>query len=218
MEPFELPHTTKVGRVIPKNAFDTYTNSKQKKLFADKVLRITWLNKIATSTVNLESGDVKEIQIIRIELKVKDEIKSLIEVIEKAMIYHLIFVVTYEDEIYFSTSAKHPHPTDENNAVIDWTFKTDWVKYTEQTYTILLKKNLDAVYYEFCAQISSKSNRSEQSLSHLVQYRMHIESLEKEISQLKLKIRQSNQFKIQVELNMLLNQKTSELTRLIEQF
>jgi hypothetical protein len=62
MELFALPQSTKVQKVVPKNAFDGYTNSKQKKLFSDKVLRITWLNKLAPSTVNLEAKDVKEIQ------------------------------------------------------------------------------------------------------------------------------------------------------------
>ena len=37
---FNLPKSTVVKKVIPKNAFDTYTNTKQKKAFADKIVRI----------------------------------------------------------------------------------------------------------------------------------------------------------------------------------
>ena len=35
-----LPKSTVVKKVIPKNAFDAYTNTKQKKAFADKIVRI----------------------------------------------------------------------------------------------------------------------------------------------------------------------------------
>jgi Domain of unknown function (DUF4391) len=214
MELFALPQSTKVQKVVPKNAFDDYTNSKQKKLFSDKVLRITWLNKLAPSTVNLEAKDVKEIQIFKIELKVKEDIKTILDIINKATVYHIIFIVEYETEIYLSTSAKHPHPANENNAVIDWTFKTDWFLHTENAYTLLLKKNLDAVYHDFCNQLSAQPDKTNESLQNLVQYSKQRDLLEKEIAQLKSKIKNCKQFKIQVELNLLLHQKNSELAQL----
>jgi Domain of unknown function (DUF4391) len=213
MELFTLPQSTKVQKVVPKNAFDEYTNSKQKKLFSDKVLRITWLNKLAPSTVNLEAKDVKEIQIFKIELKVKEEIKAILDIINKATVYHIIFIVSFEEEIYLSTSAKHPHPANENNAVIDWTFKTDWFQPALNAYSLSLKKSIDAVYHDFCRQLSAKPDNTNQSLQHLVQYSKDRDSLEKEIAQLKSKIKNANQFKIQVELNLVLNQKINELTQ-----
>jgi Domain of unknown function (DUF4391) len=214
MDLFTLPQSTKVQKVVPKNAFDDYTNSKQKKLFSDKVLRITWLNKLAPSTTNLEAKDVKEIQIFKIELKVRDDIKTILDIINKATVYHIVFIVTYETEIYLSTSAKHPHPANENNAVIDWTFKSDWFQTAENSYTLSLKKSLDDVYHNFCRQLSAKPDHTNQSLQHLVQYSKERDSLEKEIGQLKSKIKNANQFKIQVELNLVLNQKINELARL----
>lgn len=215
MELFILPQSTKVQKVIPKNAFDEYTTSKQKKLFADKILRITWLNKLAPNTVNLETKEVKEIQIFKIELKVKEEIKIILDIINKATVYHIIFIVSFEEEIYLSTSAKHPHPANENNAVIDWTFKTDWFSTNENPYTLLLKKNLDAVYHDFCNQLSAKPNSINESLQNLVQYSKQRDLLEKEIAQLKTKIKNCQQFNTQVELNLVLNQKIDELTQRI---
>ena len=66
MEVFSLPNAAKVQRVIPKNAFDAYTNAKQKKLFTDLIARITWLYKLSPDTVNLEAKEIKEIQICRL--------------------------------------------------------------------------------------------------------------------------------------------------------
>lgn len=123
MELFNLPHTAKVNRVIPKNAFDAYTNSKQKKLFTDLILRITWQQKLSPDTVNLEAKEILEIQIFKIELKVREEIQSLLDIINKAIPYNIIFIVEESDAIYLSTSTKHPHPVNADNSVIDWTLE-----------------------------------------------------------------------------------------------
>ncbi len=216
MELFILPHTTKVQKVIAKNAFDTYTNSKQKLMFTDKIVRITWLHKLSPRTVNLEAKEVQEIQIFKIELKIKEEIKPILEIIDKAMPYHIIFIVEYNEEIYLSTSSKHPYPINPDNSVIDWTFKTDWFLPDENRYTLQLKKSLDWVFNDFCNQLSEKPNDVSMALEDLVQYSKKQGSLKKEIEQLKTKIKNCNQFNIKVELNLLLKQKIKELERLNE--
>ena len=79
---FQLPKNTEVRKVIPKNAFDAYTNTKQKKAFSDKVLRMTWLDKIAFENVHLQGNDVQKIQVFKIVLKEKATIKDLLSIIE----------------------------------------------------------------------------------------------------------------------------------------
>ena len=80
MELFNLPNTTKVNKVIPKNTFDSYTTTKQKKLFSELIARIIWTYKISTDTVNLVAKEIKEIQVFRIELKVKQDIQQVLEI------------------------------------------------------------------------------------------------------------------------------------------
>jgi hypothetical protein len=89
MELFKLPHTAKVNRVIPKNAFDSYTTAKQKKQFTYLIARITWTHKLSKDTVNLEGKDIKEIQVFRIELKVKEEIQTVLDIIDKSIPYNI---------------------------------------------------------------------------------------------------------------------------------
>lgn len=206
-----MPHTAKVQKVIPKNAFDAYTNSKQKKLFTDLIARITWLYKLSSDTVNLEAREVKEIQIFRIELKVKEDITSVLEVIDKAIPYSLIFMVEYEGSVYLSTSVKHPHPIKDSNSVVDWTFKSIWFLPHESSYSLNLKKSLDAVYHDFCIQLSGKSGMAKRPLQELVEISMQRSLLEKEILQLRSSIKSCKQFKIKVELNVKLKQKIKEL-------
>lgn len=215
MELFNLPHTTKVNRVIPKNAFDAYTNSKQKKLFTDLILRITWLQKLSPDTVNLEAKEIQEIQIFKIELKVREEIQPLLDIINKAIPYNIIFIIEESNGIYLSTSTKHPHPVNNDNSVIDWTFKTPWFLPAENEYSLHLKKSLDAVYHDFCIQLSGDKKMARKSLQDLVHYNKQIDALEKEITQLKKNIKNSKQYKYKVELNLLLKQRSQELKALI---
>jgi len=57
MQIFNLPKHTVVNKIIPKNAFDNYANTKQKKLFIENVEKIRWINKLSKETVNLSGNE-----------------------------------------------------------------------------------------------------------------------------------------------------------------
>jgi hypothetical protein len=142
MNYFSLPESTEVQRVIPKNAFTRYTNTKQKKAFTDLVQKITWKNKLSKDTINLHSHDIQEIQIFEIQLKIKEDTSSLLDIIDKAIPYHIIFKVQFEEELFISTAKKHPHPINEDLAVLDWRFGSGWFKKGTREYSLALKRNL----------------------------------------------------------------------------
>ncbi|MDW3192651.1 MAG: DUF4391 domain-containing protein [Cytophagales bacterium] len=199
---FNLPDRTKVGRVVPKNAFDAYTNSKQKKLFTDLIKRITWTHKLSQETVNLRAMEVHEIQLFKIELKEQSEIKTVLEVINKAIPYHIVFWVEYNQEVFISTSPKHPHPTNDNIAVIDWTFTSSWFQVHEINYEFILKESLDAVYKDFCIQLTGKPQLYGRSFDNILKNEQDIHRLKKAISDLKSAISKSKQFNEKVEMNI----------------
>lgn len=207
---FKLPPSTKIQKVIPKNAFDSFTNTKQKKTFSDKVQRITWANKIAFDTVNLTGVDVTEIQLFKIELKEKAIIKDLLSIIEKAIPYHIIFWIEFGDEFYISTSVKHLHPQNENVAVIDYTFTSDWKSIEDNAYQIELKNNLDWVFKNFCDQLKSIDTDTK-SINELVEKQKSNDTILKEIEKLKSEIARCKQFNKKVELNLKLKALQSTL-------
>jgi Fe-S cluster biosynthesis and repair protein YggX len=215
MDLFKLPATTRVNRVIPKNAFDAYTNTKQKKIFTDLISRIAWTHKLSPQTINLEAKEIKEIQVFHVELKTMAEVKPVLDIIDKSIPYHIIFLVEYNGQIYLSTSTKHPHPVNENNSVIDWTFKTEWFPITENGYTLVLKKSLDAVHHDFCIQISGQPTMSNKPIQELIEYKRRILTLEKEIVKLKTAITGCKQFNQKVELNIKLKTAENQLLSLI---
>lgn len=211
---FNLPTSTKVGKVVPKNAFDAYTNTKQKKIFTDKVSRITWVNKLSKETTNLEPKEIQEIQLFKIELKIKEDIKLVLDIIDKSIPYPIIFLVEFNTEIYLSCSTKHPHPVNEDNAIVDWTFKTEWFNQKVNNYNLNLKKDLDFVFKDFCVQLSGKPALEKKSLEHIINYERQLDLVEKEIIKLKSALSKMKQFNLKVELNTELNRKRRELEKL----
>jgi hypothetical protein len=63
-----LPETTRVEKVIHKNMFDPYCNTKEKKLFSEYIFKMIWLHKLSKDTIHLEGKTIQEIQTIQIEL------------------------------------------------------------------------------------------------------------------------------------------------------
>lgn len=208
---FNLPKSTIIQKVIPKNAFDVYTNNKQKKAFAEKIQRITWLNKISFETINLKDVEIKEIQIFKVELKKKIEINDIVNIIDKTIPYHIIFLIYFNNEFYISTSVKHLHPNDEDKAVIDYTFKSVWLSIDDNPYTVELKNDLDWVFQNFCEQLKTV-NTNASNIWELVQTQKQDDSLRKEIEKVKSEIARCKQFNIKVELNMKLKELEKSLT------
>lgn len=216
MELFKFPHTAKVNKIIPKNAFDVYTNAKQKKQFTELVSRITWVAKLSKETVNLEPKDIVEIQIFKIELKRKEEINQLLNIIDKSIPYHIVFVVEFEDESYITTSTKHPHPLNPDNAVIDWTFKSEWFTTIDNVFKLELKRNLDSVYHSFCKELSGEDKIGFDNLTDLVNYNKQVDNIKREITRLKSSISNTKQFNQKVELNLKLKELDQKLKIILQ--
>ena len=214
MDFFDLPLRTKVGRIIPKYTFNDYTNTKQKNLLADAIQRITWTHKLSTDTVNLEAKDIKEIQIFKVELKIHSDILKILEIINKAIPYHIVFWVEFKDQAYISTAAKHPHPTNEDTSVIDWTFTSDWFSISSIPFHLNLRNSIDSVFKDFCVQLTGKPELSKKSLDAILQNQREINQLNKEISKLKTAISSCKQFNEKVDLNLKLIEAQKQLNGL----
>jgi hypothetical protein len=206
---FNLPKATQVDQIIAKKVFDSYTNTKQKRLFIDLVDKIQWTHKLSVNTINLEGVDIKELQIFEVQLRERKNISELLAIIDKAIPYHIIFLLKYGGEVMVSTSKKHAHPSNENNAVIDWTFNSEWMR--EVPYSLNLKQDIDFIYTDFCKQLSDVAESKLQSLDELIRQKEKIVTLEKEIEKLRTKVKNCKQFNIKVELNLKLQGKLKEL-------
>lgn len=211
MEIFDLPKHTNINKVIPKNSFDKYTNTKQKKLFVDVVERIKWLHKLSKESINLIGKDIKEIQIFEVELRKKEKIGLLLDIIDKSIPYKIIFILRYKDEFLLSASQKHTHPTNDNQAVIDWSFRSEWIHENKNPFSLNLKGYLDDVFNNLCFQISGKEKMS---ITQLIEHESKIKKLKDETSKLESAIKQEKQFNKKVEINLKLQKKLKSLNKM----
>jgi len=210
MKVFDLPTQTIVNKVIPKNAFDTYTTPKQRKKLAEFVERIRWTNKLSPETVNLSGKDITEIQVFEIELRKQEDISDLLDVFDKAIPYPIVFLVSLANRAFIRTSKKHIHPTQENTSVIDWTFKTNWKEKQHLNFSFDLKKDLDYVFRELCNQLSSGLAKGN-SIEELVAFEQSLSQLQSKIAKIKAAIQRTTQFNKKVELNQELRKLQSDL-------
>lgn len=209
---FDLPKYTIVDKSIPKNAFDNFTNTKQKKLFSEYVSSIRWTNKLSASTIKLPSKEIEEIQIFNISLKKKGDISSLLEIIDRSIPYHIIFVINFNEEILLSVAKKHSHPNNENNSIIDWVFQSDWIVSNDFNYKLNFKESIDAIFLDVCNQLSGNNDKT---INELVESNLKKESLEKKIKKIKQQIKSCKQFNKKVDLNLQLDRMNKIYKKLI---
>ncbi len=207
----KLPASTIVDKIIPKNSFEEYATAKQRKLLSSHVARIKWLNKISIQTVNLQGKEINEIQVFEMELKGKFNINELMLLINKVIPYQILFVLRFNEEVMYSISKKHTHPSNENQAVVDWTFSTSWKNVVEDEFEISLSNSLDSVFQDICFKISGKNQGKEKDIETLIAKEQQLKQLNSEIEKTQKAIEKCRQFNKRVELNqklqMILKQK-----------
>lgn len=210
----KLPTSTVVDKIVPKNSFDEYATTKQKKLLTSVVARIKWMNKISIQTVNLQGKDVIEIQVFELELKEQTTINELLLLVNRVIPYPILFVLRFNEEIMYSISKKHTHPTNENQAVVDWTFSTSWKNVVEDEFEISLSNSLDTVFQEVCFNISGKNQGKEKDIETLIAKEQQLKQLNWEIDKTTTLISKCKQFNKKVELNRQLNELLKKKTNL----
>lgn len=207
---FNLPVSTNVNRVVPKNSFDKYATPNQRRAFTELVDKIRWTQKCSIETINLSGKNIGEIQFFEIHLKRKSKIDDLLLLMDRAIPYHVVFSLFHKDNCYLSAAYKHSHPTNENNAVVDWTFQSDWFHLNENPFKLKLSHSLDFIFTDLCKQISGRS-KEKLTLRQLVDKEQQVSQLKSEITRLESLIKKSRQFNKKVELNIQLQEKVKEL-------
>jgi len=144
---------------------------------------------------------------------VQTDILKILEIINKAIPYHIIFWVEFKDQAYISTAAKHPHPTNEDISVLDWTFTSYWFNLAAKPFQFNLKGSLDTVFKDLCVQLTGKLDFYEKPLDSIVNNLQRIDKLKKEVLRLKLSISKSGQFKEKVQLNLKLKEVQNALNK-----
>ena len=197
----KLPHSTKVGKPVPKNAFYKHleVNTKMKQHFVDDVVGITWLYKIAPSTVNVTDGKlVHEIVVFGAGLKSKDCPDDVFLFIDQKMPRHAVFVLDGKYKVLLNYKEWKEGQADQFKIVK--TFATEWLS-ADQLSLTLEGQTMDAIYEAMAGQVSGFGTTNAQDTKRIVELVALITKGKKEVEALQKKIRNERQLNRQMEMN-----------------
>lgn len=215
----DLPKSTDFNKRIPKQKFyeKIGVSSALKRIFVDQIQNVFWRNKIAAATMNLIPGEkVTEIEIFEINLKEEINPEKVLVQIDKAIPYHIVFLLEYDGKYQLWTAYKEIENFAQNGVKVGTYYHTDWLEEAE----IPLKIegfNMDKVYENFVRQIAGEVLRSEkpETLKESVDRDKERMALQKKIDALRQKINREKQFNKQVELNTQLKELIKELEKIV---
>ena len=204
---FELPSSTAFGRRIPKQKFyDNLTVTPElKRCFVEQISAIIWKNKIAPATANIAAGEtVTEIEVFEIRLNQKELSQSVLELIDREIPYHILFLLTFEDEQQAWIGYKEAAQSGNNAFKVTAYYHTEWT--AAQDVTLRLEGlDTDAVYENFVRQIAGDqlktAGQDERSLQEAVALSEKRKKLKKQIDALQKKVDNEKQFNKRVEMN-----------------
>ena len=215
---FVLPESTQFERRLPKQKF--YANLSitpaLKRVFTEQIDTIIWRNKLSAQTLNVARGErVEELEVFLIRLRQRSLNNSVLELIDREVPYHIIFLLDFEGE--FQARIGYKEPGGGRAAFkVDAYYQTDWFPWDKLPLS-LNGLNLDAVYENFVRQVAGEKLAegalcpAGESLKDIVERDKKRQTLLKQIAALENKIRREKQFNKQVELNEQLKKLQAEL-------
>lgn len=171
-----LPAETVYGKFIPKEKLYNHAdiNSSTKEKFVRQIERITWINKISPETVNVKPGKYSEIEVFRIDLKDGNIDDKLIQIIDRAIPYPILFVICYNGYFYLTMPYK-------DGANIGPYFKCSWMNTVDLTLTGL---TIDQIYANILHAIGNSLKSDILSLDEAVKQYAEQQQIQKRIDQL----------------------------------
>lgn len=209
MKELLLPEKTGVNRRIPKQKF--YENidisPALKRVFVEQIKTIYWRNKIAPSTVNIAQGEtVTEIEVFEVKLATETPPELVLRQIDKAIPYHIVFLVEYGGR-YQAWTAYKEASAGTNAFKVHSYYHTDWMP--EENLPLKLEGlNTDKVYENFVRQIGGEelAPDGEESLRDSVERDERRWELQKQIDKLEKMARAENQPRKKFELVQKINE------------
>ena len=223
MQWYRFPEQAKVDRLIPKNKFYAQgnANSRVEQLFVDQVENIRWAYKLATTTINIQDQeDLKEVQIFRIKSRVEDFDTAILSFIDKLILTPIIFEVMFQDKFKVIATYKRLNLADKTKAVIGHYYSSDWLNEKDRVDLPVYLKLVD-LYDHFITQllpIPSAMTMDDETpivaIEDKLQHAEQLAALQKQLDQLKSKLKREKQFNRKVEINKQIQEVTLQLNKL----
>ncbi len=218
MERLNLPAKALVSRRIPKNKFyeKLQAGKSLKTKFIRQIDHIVWKYKLSQDTINISPAkDVEEIQVFEVHLKEKNLAKEVLDCIDRAIPYPIVFVLIHQDEYQLAVAYKQRSRQHEDRAVVDSYFFSEWQDESGKPFKLLKGLDLHAVYENIIRQLMPLQQGRSTDLQESIDKQKQAQALQRDISLLEAKIRKEKQFNRKVDYNLKLQEKQNELEKII---
>jgi hypothetical protein len=215
---FVYPSSTALHRVVPKTKIYAHaTASKRlKALFAAQVGEITWAHKLSPETLRLPARDgIEEIQVFSLALKSPDLDPAILQLIDRAIPFPLLFELVHGDTIRFAVAYKRPSAADAKKWVIEGTFQTESRALSVPRTSLPVAVDLARLHEQLLRAHIPLRARSGEAFQVLVERHKAVSGLRVEIPRLETRLAREKQFNRKVEINAVLRRHQAELKRLL---
>lgn len=213
------PESTIVNRIVPKTMFYKFmeVNPRMRTRFVNDVVNITWIYKLAASTLNVtDTEQMKEVEVFVVNLKQPDCPTDLFSFIDTNMPHHIVFVLVHDSHAMLLVNYKDWADDTHTKFQITQTFTSPWVS-LDNLHLQIDGQSLPRIYDNFVAQVSGIGEHKAGSMADIVDLKQRITKMEAEYNILQGKMRKEKQFSVQMEMNKLVKVKRKELALLKEQ-
>lgn len=155
-----VPKQAHVGSVVHKRKIYEHTNADTalKDLFVQQVEQISWGYKLAPETINIPSTEaISEIQVFQISLKSPQLDHRVLQAIDKAIPFPILFEVSYGGQIKLVAAYKRRHEADTTRWVVGRYFESNWQPSTAPRGPLPLALNLSVLYEQLLTPLVTAS-------------------------------------------------------------
>lgn len=214
---FAYPKQTEFNRVVPKGKIYLHAkaSNRVRRLFIAQIGEILWKYKLAPETINLPARHgITEIQVFEIALKSPELDDAVIQAMDKAIPFPLLFQFVHGEQIRFAASYKRPSEADASKWVIEANFKTEPQPVNVERPPLPVALDLAGLYEHLVRCHIPLPPRAGESLAEQVARFRAIQSKTEEQRKLEARLSTEKQFNRKVELNAALRSLSQELTAL----
>lgn len=212
----KYPQSTIVNRVVPKTMFYKFmeVNPRMKTRFVNDVVNITWLYKLAASTLNVtDTEDMKEIEVFVLNLKQPDCPTDLFSFIDTNMPHHIVFILLHDNHAMQLINYKDWADDTHTKFKITQSFTSSWVA-LDNLHLQIDGQSLPRIYDNFVAQVSGIGDHKAGSMADIVALKKQMAAVEAELETLQKRMRKEPQLDRQMLMNKQVKAKRKELDSL----
>ena len=214
---FAYPKQAEFNRVVPKTKIYAHAkpSKRVKELFVAQVGEILWKYKLSPETINLPPRNgINEIQVFEIALRTPLHDQAVLQTIDKAIPFPLVFQLTYDGQVSFAASYKRPSEADASKWVIEASFQTAPQPADVERPPLPVALDLAGLYEQIVRHHIPLLPRKGERIAEQVARYNALQAKKKARQQLEARIAQEKQFNRKVELNAQLRTLTTELASL----